>query len=247
MGLKKPTENDGGETSARYEKETPQDQTVESPDESGVSETVSEPVSTEATEAAPTQIVRKATQVGTTQSNFKQAMEDQGFGGLNLGFGSFPTIRLMNEGVFEDDDENEIGESFDCYVQSTRTKHLYKQAGNSESEIFYSYDGIELVKPSDAGASTVVQLKQEFKEDGFELEVKGYLECVVQMVGGEYDGEIFLLSIPPASCNKFSGVVATLQMKGKDIKETVITCCVGKKRKSRRSSSSYFPWAFKAQ
>lgn len=247
MGIKKPTAKD-----TPVEETTPQTETIrkpiekaEKPTDQVETETVAtttEPESTEVAAAPRTEVA------AASQGNFKDRMAEKGYGGLELGFGSFPTIRLMNEGVFEDDDENEIGTSFSCLVQSTRIKHLYKQAGNQEGDVYYSYDEVNLVKASDSGSATVEQLQQEFKEDGWELECKSYLEAVVLMKDedADYDGEMFLLSIPPASRNKFAGLVASLELKGKNLKETVILCTVGKKRKAKRGNSSYFPWNFKA-
>lgn len=233
MALAKPQPKE----EAQEEMELGQQEKVEQVGKEEVQETTSTEVSTQ------TQSTAVATQ---GSGNFQQQMADQGLEGLELGFGSFPILKIVNEGKFEDEDENDYGEQFVAVVQSTRIKHLYKQAGVSEGDVSYSYDGVNLLSASENGAATVEALKAEYEELGYSLEVKDYLEVVVTMQDPEsdFDGEMFILSIPPASRTKFSGVVATMQLKGKDVKTTPILFSVGKKRKSK-GGSNYFPWSFK--
>lgn len=247
MGLKKPDEvkkEDAPELEAEQQMDIEE---AEAQTEAETSEAPQNETKTQSTEVAET----RSSVPAQASRNFQQDMEEQGLSGLELGFGSFPILKIVNEGRFEDEDENDYGTSFVAVVNQTRIKHLYKQAGSTEGEVYYSYDGENLVKPSDEGASTVDALKAEFKEYGYDLEVKDYLEAVVLMKScnsedmGDIEDEMFILSIPPASRSKFSGVMATAQLKGLDVKATPIEFSVGKKRKARRSASSYFPWAFK--
>lgn len=247
MALAKPAQKDTEvtETNEDVQASNPQTETSESQ-----TEQVETP--NEATETKePTQrrevAQRASTQVAATTSSFQQQMAEQGLEGLELGFGAFPILKIVNEGQFEDEDENSYGTEFTAVVQSSRIKHLFRQSGTSEGDVSYSYDGVNLLSPTEGGATTVEGLRREFEEYGYELEMKDYLEVVVLMddEDSEHDGEMFILSIPPASRNKFAGLIATMQLKNRSFKETPILFSVGKKRKSKRGNASYFPWSFK--
>lgn len=175
---------------------------------------------------------------------FSARMRDQGYAGMELGFGSFPIIKLANEGSFIDSDENEIGKSFECQLLQTRPSYLYKQQDNNDSPVAYSYDGINLTSVTDQGSSTVEELKAEWSLDGWTLERKEYLEGVVVMKGdSEFADEMFLISVAPNSRRKLAGVLAGAEFRGENPKDLALVCSVGAKRK--HGSNTYFPWAFK--
>lgn len=192
-----------------------------------------------------TQVVA-ATSANVNNQQFSERMSEQGLSGLEIGFGSFPIIRLMNDGIFADSEENEMGTEFSCKLLNTRPSYLYKQKNNSDSDVYYSYDAETLTTTTDGGSSTVAELKAEWTEDGWDLERKDYLEVVIIMEDeeSEYNDEMFILSVPPSSRRKLAGVIAGLEFKGLDPKNTIIKCAAGKKRKS--GSNTYYPWAFKA-
>lgn len=242
MALAKPTKNADVQEDQMDIEEVSQETETQAVDTTPSQEDTPE-VKSESREVAQ----KASTQVAASSNNFQASMADQGLEGLELGFGSFPILKIINEGRFEDEDENDYGTEFTAVVQSSRIKHLYRQANTQDGDVHYSYDGVNLLGATEDGSTTVDGLKREYTEYGYELEVKDYLEVVVLMddADSDYDGEMFILSIPPASKAKFSGVMATMQLKGKSVKETPIMFSVGKKRKSKRGNASYFPWAFK--
>lgn len=205
---------------------------------------------------------RKSTEVAKpTKSNNQvvAAAEDEGFGGIELGFGSFPVVKLVNEGCFNDSDENDLGKKFIATLGQSSEVFLYKQEGRDDGDVGYSYDGVNLsAYNGDEDFKLVAELKQAWEEEGYELEVKKYLEVVVtleddqaELLGVEeveeglqdLEGEPVVLSLPPSAVKAFSGKVATLSMAGKPIKGAKMQFEVGKKRKN--GNNTYFPWKFK--
>ena len=177
---------------------------------------------------------------------FSARMRDQGYDGMELGFGAFPIIKLANEGSFIDSDEVEHGKSFECQLLSTRPSYLYKQQDNNDSPVSYSYDGINLTSTTDQGSSTVDELRAEWTMDGWTLECKEYIEGVIVMKGdSDYADEMFLISVAPNSRRKIAGVLAGAEYRGESLKDLTLVCSVGPKRK--HGSNTYFPWAFKIQ
>lgn len=183
----------------------------------------------------------------TSGSEFSSRMSDQGFKGLEIGFGSFPIIKLANEGAFIDSEETDHGKDFVCQLLSTRPSYLFKQKDNSDSDVYYSYgcdDNSPLTTTTAGGSTTIAELREEWLIEGGVLETKQYLEAVIVMKGdSEFCDEMFLLSIAPNSRKKIAGLIAGMEFRNESVSDTLICCEVGKKRK--HGSNTYFPWAFK--
>lgn len=209
-----------------------------------------------------TEIVeRKSTEVAKGSSNNQviAAAQDEGFGGIELGFGSFPVVKLVNEGVFNDSDENDLGKKFIATLEQSSEVFLYKQEGRDDGDVGYSYDGINLsAYNGDEEFTTVAELKQAWEEEDYDLETKKYLEVIVtlgddqaELLGvdeieeglEDLEGEPVVLSLPPSAVKAFSGKIATLAMKKQPVKGSKMQFEVGKKRKN--GNNTYFPWKFK--
>lgn len=186
---------------------------------------------------------------------------DNGFDGLELGFGSFPMIKLENEGQFADSDENELGKHIRAVLQQSTPVYLYKQENNEDGPIAYSYDRNTLTSyKGDEGEDfkTVAEIKAAWAEEGYDLEEKKYLEVVAtvcedheEFIEGDVpeglediEGETVMFRLAPASLKAFSGKVATLQMRNQPIQGATMDFLVGKKRKSN-GGKTYFPWKFR--
>jgi len=181
----------------------------------------------------------------TGGSQFEQGMAEDGFDGLTLGGLSFEQIRLPGEGQFLiGQDDEELGKEFDCVIQTTRARYVVRQSDDQDAEMYYSYDPNGRTNTEGVDMADTLQ---EWKEDGFEKPViKKYIEAMAIMIddGGERDRMMVMLSIPPASVQKFSGFVAQQQMmKRQKPNEYVTRCIVGKKVKN--GNNSFFPWSFK--
>lgn len=178
-------------------------------------------------------------------NQFESDMAEDGFEGLTLGGLSFEQIKLPGEGQFLiGQDDEELGQEFDCVIQVTRARYVVRQSDDQDAEMFYSYDPNGLTNTEGQDMSDTLQ---EWKEEGFERPViKKYIEAMAIMIdeGGERDRMMVMLSIPPASVQKFSGFLAQQKMmKGAKPNEFITKCVVGKKVK--KDKNSFFPWAFK--
>ncbi len=205
-------------------------------------------------ETKSTEVAKAESKAVAANQVIKQA-EDDGFGGLELGFGSFALIKLDNSGKFMDSDDNDLGTLIRASVQQSTASYLYVQEGNDDSPAVYSYDQVNLTAETEEGDKTVDQVKQRWLEEGYEMECRKYLEVVAtiaedhdSIIDGDvpddlldYEGETVMLRLPPASIKTFSGKVATLTMQGKSLRGAVMDFKVGKQRKTN-NGKKYFPW-----
>lgn len=178
-------------------------------------------------------------------NQFESDMAEDGFEGLTLGGLSFEQIKLPGEGQFLiGQDDEELGQEFDCVIQGTRARYVVRQSDDQDAEMFYSYDPNGLTNTE---GQDMADTLQEWKEEGFERPViKKYIEVMAIMIDedGDRDRMMVMLSIPPASVQKFSGFLAQQKMmKGAKPNEFITKCVVGKKVK--KDKNSFFPWGFR--
>ena len=238
----------------QVEQETAQEQVEETTQaqatEEGV-QAVAEQASDPQPTALATQQEAKAPANNTERSKaaasqFESNMAESGFEGLTLGGLSFEQIRLPGEGQFLiGQDDEELGQEFDCVIQGTRSRYVVRQSDDQDAEMFYSYDPKGKVNAEGVDMSETLQ---EWADDGYEKPViKRYIEATAVMVNAadpDREGMMVILSIPPASVQKFAGFIAQQQfMKKQQPSEFITRCVVGKKVK--KDKTSFFPWAFK--
>ncbi len=211
-------------------------------------QTKESPASTAVVERESTAIVGKANpsggSVGGVAEYVKQAA-DAGFEDMDLGgFGTFPILVLGTDGKFECEDEDWGDDSFIGQVNKTKAVYLCKQEGVNDGPCAYTYDQVNLNSPQD-GATTVEDLRTAWKEEGYDLEIKAYLEVLIEIVqeGHDREGEFFIVKLPPSSANNFKGKHFIANSKfGVELGQVCIEFGVGKKRTS--GSNKYYPWKF---
>lgn len=253
MALKTAKTTQQAETQVENEEKLTQEgaeATAEAAPEQDSQEQTSEPEAAaepeEKDEPAPSKAVATSSESrAVSGSQFENSMAEQGFEGMTLGGLSFEQIRLPAEGQFLiGQDDEELGKEFDCVIQSTRARYVVRQSDDQDAEMYYSYDPAGKVNTEGVDMSATLE---EWKDDGYEKPViKKYIEAMAVMVNAEdRDGMMVMLSIPPASVQKFSGFVAQQQfMKNQVPNEFITRCIVGKKVKGN-NGSNFFPWAFK--
>lgn len=213
--------------------------------------TVSETVSAQ-TEVAvkPVQSVDLAVAVEQKDYNsmfmvdFSEKMAELGYEGLELSGMSFDRVKL-HEGTFKlGAEEFDLGSSFDCSVLSSRRLYVVRQHTGQDAKTFYSYDSKGLTNID--GDSAEETLK-EWAEEGYETpDIKCYLEAVVTLVNrdDEHDGNIVVLSVPPASRKKLGVVIAQGMHKYKTVPENfIVKCQVGKQ--VGEGTKKFRPWIFR--
>jgi len=190
-------------------------------------------------------VAKSSNEAGTIASYTKEAA-DAGFEGMEVGgFGSFPTIILGSDGKFECDDEDWGDDSFVGQLQNSRQLYLCKQAGVQDGPCAFTYDKVNLNSTVD-DCNTVAELKQAWDEDGETMEIKEYLEVLIEIVedGHEREGEFFIVKLPPSSTNPFRGQVFIAKKKHKiDFSDICVQFIVGKRKTS--GTNKYYPWKFK--
>lgn len=185
----------------------------------------------------------------SAMTNFKENMAKEGFEGLELTGMSFDRIKLHEGKFLLGSEEVELGTDVDCVIYSTRPIYVVRQSTDNDAEAFYSYD--ENGKTHTDGTSAHETL-QEWLEDGYgtkedPLDIRPYLEATAVLVNrdDEYEGEMVMLSVPPASKARLGGAAAQAynRFKGAKLSEVVTRLTVGKK--IGEGQKAFRPWLFK--
>ena len=200
--------------------------------------------SKELAEKPKTEVAATNTQKQMAASkNFAQDAADDGFEGLEVGFGSFPMITLPGEAVFIlSEGEVELGKSIKVRIQNSREKLVFSVKDDDDIKPIYSYDGVTVAGSADLVADQTAQWKAE----GEDVVTKKYLECTALIDScdvEEHNGIMVLLSLPPTAVNKFSGYVAQLRFAGLSPRDVVTECYVG--AKVTGAKKPFYPWAFR--
>lgn len=200
-----------------------------------------------AVEPAPTQeLVAHGEAANTNVTAFLQQQAEEGFEGLSIDGFSFDRIKLEDGKFLMGTEEVDLGESFQFRPMKSRTLYVVRQTSDGDAETFYSYDPHGLTNTDGTSAKEKLDA---WKEDGYgteehPLDIRPYLEMFALFVGGNYDGQMVSLSIPPTSKSRFGGKVAEAQMRyGLGAGQCIFEASVGKK--VGEGSKSFKPWNFK--
>jgi hypothetical protein len=178
--------------------------------------------------------------IGT--GGFQQALANEGFEGLDMGFGSFPVVRLQ-ETTFSTSDGDSLGNTFVCVMHTSKKKYLLKCEDSNEAEEFvYSYDKITTT----SGKKQIADVRAEWATKGWTNPVwKDYVDITAQLVDLEARelGTVVLLSIPQSSNSRLSGYLTTQLVKGRHISQVITQVYPGQKVTSGKFP--FHPWAFK--
>ncbi len=211
----------------------------------------------EVKESKSTQVAEKSenTQVATAKpatgaQAFVQELASQGFEGLEIGGMSFDRVKLDDGAFLLGSDETPIGSSFVFKTHSTRSIYLVRQHDMKEPEVFYSYDPEGKLNTDGTSAQATLD---GWIEDGYGPDswvIKKYLEVQATLVDrdDEYNDMPVLLSIPPASVQRFSGIFAVGFRKypeaGEYAPNLKLKAEVGKKIGT--GEKAFRPWVFTA-
>jgi len=155
-----------------------------------------------------------------------------------LKFGSFPQVKLDKD-KFEVAEEGTLEEFYFNPLQA-RKRWIYKS--KNKEEIFFSYDQ----KVATDGIA-VDQKIANWKADGDVLkEVREYQEVAGRVYGGEFDGRMVILSVPPTSVGRLSGVQAELGMMNPPVELDMVLLLIKAGAKiTTAAKKTYHPWAFR--
>ena len=185
-----------------------------------------------------------ASPAGTLSGDIKEELEAAGFGGLNLGFGAFPTVTLQNDGLFTTSEGRDLGKGFYCTILGSQGKFIYKNGVQGKEEDFvYSYDEIHTTD----GTQLIEDVLAAWKAKGWTAEKRPYTDVRVQFIAeteDDPDDDMYMmLSIPRTSIPKYSGYVAILMGSGKHPSSVTTHVTVGDK--VTRVAYPFSPWGFR--
>lgn len=165
-----------------------------------------------------------------------------------IGFGSFPVLKLQN-GTFVIDDV-ELGNNVDLILISSRKKWIIKEKAQDTTNLVYSYDQVTVAGSTD---ETIAERIQKWADEGVDttnLERKRYQEVVAVIVGAEKNYDKFtkalvLCSVPPASVRRLAGHRATVKTLYKLKLGQVVTQAFKGRQLKGGNNKVFNPWDFK--
>lgn len=200
-------------------------------------------------EPAEQKAVSVTEQRTNAMAQFSQEQAAAGFEGLDLTGMSFDRVK-MHEGKFLlGSEEAELGTEFDCVIHNTRRLYVVRQSTDQDAESYYSYDstGATFTDGSSATGKLQEWLDEGYGGEDAPLDIKEYLEAMATLVNrdDEYDQQMVMLSIPPASKARLAGAAAQAytKMRGARLDQVVTQCQVGKK--VGEGTKAFRPWVFK--
>lgn len=177
-----------------------------------------------------------------SNSEIKDQLAQNGLNGLEFDHSSFPTISL--KGSFEMSDYPEFDlKTFDVRVMQSLKKYILLDASEESkkvmTEVKYSRDGINTTQ-----GEPLKNYIEYITDNGGRPMLKTYLDVLVQMLTGDYNNMIAILSISPTSVSRISGLFYQLQLQGKlhQLKDVIFTVSRGQQRMSR-GGQSYWLWS----
>lgn len=177
----------------------------------------------------------------TSAGGVMAGLSGDGFDALDgqIGFGSFPIIKLDKDKF---DVNGEPLDDFSCVMLQARSKWIHKVGDKDNESIFYSYDG-----QHDTGGRSVESRYNEWKNEGYNtsgVDVREYMEVMVKMIGTSLDGQLALLSVPPASVKRLGGYRAEVRLSHGLLLNQVITVCKKAPLVKISPKVSFYPWNF---
>lgn len=164
---------------------------------------------------------------------------------IELDFSSFPTV-VLNSGKFEKNKaEFEGGDEFEfVYMKKYKTYLITASKGRDDENpiLIYSADG----KTANKDGRTIDEWRADWDADSEITNVGPLNEYVIVMakqVGGDDDGSIIQLQLPPTSIHPFNGYLVTLAMARKNPMGVVTRASIGDKL--GKGTRTWNPWAFK--
>lgn len=193
---------------------------------------------------APQQTTAMATPPGTATGAGRiiSDLAEAGFEGLDVGFGTFPIVRLQDQ-TFSTNEEEVLGHEFWCCIHGSRVKWLLKKEdNNTTSDFVYSHDQVTTTT-----GQSIEEVMAEWRAAGFDAPVwKKYLDITAQ----RYDansrtlGQIVILSVPSNSVPRLTGYLTTLKV-GHGLMPNQVITHVHLGPRVTQAVKPFYPWAFK--
>jgi len=229
MALKKPNANTEAKQEVQVEPE--------------VQEEVQANVQTEEVTATTTELVDTATGPGTSIAAsaaqggvLESELAADGFEGMEVGFYSFMTVKIAPEGHFQNAEKEDLGKSLKVNLLESKAKYSYTPS-NDDEKVEFSYDQVTNTK-----GEQLAPIFNEWRAEGSEVNERKGVDIMAEVVEGELEGEIVILSVSKSGIAKITGHMGKLRRKGIDYRDVVTEVSVGTKVTSTKFD--FYPWKF---
>jgi hypothetical protein len=171
---------------------------------------------------------------------FVDKMASEGFGGLEVGYHSFTNIKL-DKGVFETSEGVELeGKSFQANLMESKPRWAYLDSKERDATCVFTLD-----KVVTTDGTPLADILAEWKSFEKPVIEKKYLDLTAEVISGELEGHIVIMSISPSSIARLTGYMGRLAYANINPREVTTEVCVGKKVTLKGSGDTFYPWDFK--
>ena len=178
-----------------------------------------------------------STNMATSGGSFESEMASEGFEGLEEGFHSYVTVKLAVEGNFQNSEAEDLGKSLKVNLLGSKAKYSYTTS-HDDDVVEFSYD-----QQTNAKGEDLNPILDEWIAEGGEVSTKKYLDVMAEVVEGDLDGEVVMLSVSPSGVQKFTGYMRKVMRKGLNPEQIVTEIYVGNKVTTVKKP--FYPWAFR--
>lgn len=173
---------------------------------------------------------------------------NDGFDDLDgdVGYGSFPRVKL-DSGTFWMDDQT-IGTEFVCNIFYIRNQYIWRMddGDDDDADVVWTYDDIsQNPNALTTRGEPLGDILADWRAQGHNPTRRDIYEASATIIGGQYDGALVLLSIPPTSKPRFAGYkVKVHQLMRTRIPNVLTKVSAGSPIKSKKGSRTFQPWTF---
>ncbi len=203
--------------------------------------------------AAAAESTAVATQASSGMHGRMGELEQEGFEGLEMGFGAFPTLVLTGEGRFQTGDRQDCGTEVVCTIETSKAKFIVKntRADKRDEDFCYTYDANWATNKDalDTNGNSVWARIDGWASKGWGYEGKKYIDLGVSItkdvVGASgavvlEAGTFVLAQIPKTSIGRFTGYAA--RMGAQRLRSVPTALKVG--AKITNVDYPFYPWDF---
>jgi hypothetical protein len=189
------------------------------------------------TSEANTQVAKDT----STGDAFIDQMASEGFAGLELSYRSYTSVKLDGNVFVTSEDVELEGKSFQTHLMGSKPRWAYLDSKEREgATCIFSVDQVFATDGTPL-ADTIA----EWKAEGKPVIIKNFVDLTVEVLSGELEGEIVVLSIPTSSIPRLTGHMGRLKYRGVDAREAVTEVSVAKRVTMKGSGDTFYPWDFK--
>lgn len=191
--------------------------------------------------------------------NILAQLAEAGFGGIQVGYGSFDMLTMDNKGEISSSGQLPIGSWLTCRIMSSKAKWAVKQ-DLTKPKVLYTY-GPTGLGPNDqpteeqlmdsltSDGSLIRPIVDSWRQQGIGVNVASYVELTVTLEASERDpagsivgGQTCIAQVSPSSVNRYGGYATLLAFGGQLPNQVTTKIYAGEM--ITKVDNPFCPWMF---